>query len=485
METINVKFDELTNMASECNNSGFGLNCSNFQDSSEELNKPPSKEDLDKLFGPLYEDYYVTRNLEVSDNFAANSLDNEDTHFSSSIIIEYHEAPQIVSSSEEPITQELTTLVFDNHSDEQIQKDSDGFVDPYFPNHVYRLKKALYGLKQAPRACFFMAQQQIIPTDQLVTTKYQSIGRCTNYAVLQNISCPKECKILGQLLVNHALIYALTKIADVLVLPVEPTTLKFIQSFLKIVGYQGNVDKVNAYYTKNLAQPWQMMFKVFNHCLTLRTSGHDQTKINILQIFHVVINRVQTTRNVTVRGMLILDEFLTYNTHATLEYKEYEKVFVGLDVPKIKPQLVESTQGTNRTPSAHRTPTRTAIISDQIKSSTTPIPPLSDDREMDEIVLSLTMHKTALVAEAQENVAKVQDKLLEEDIEKIVECEDEEYFASAFANSIFLNEEEDTGTRSEPWSHKENPKTVNDDAVENKDDKKDDDYHTDHTLVKE
>ncbi|GJT13588.1 retrovirus-related pol polyprotein from transposon TNT 1-94 [Tanacetum coccineum] len=29
----------------------------------------------------------------------------------------------------------------------------DGFVDPDFPNHNYRLKKALYGLKQAPRAC--------------------------------------------------------------------------------------------------------------------------------------------------------------------------------------------------------------------------------------------------------------------------------------------------------------------------------------------
>nr|GEY25142.1 hypothetical protein [Tanacetum cinerariifolium] len=28
-----------------------------------------------------------------------------------------------------------------------------GFVDPYHPNKVYRLKKALYGLKQAPRAC--------------------------------------------------------------------------------------------------------------------------------------------------------------------------------------------------------------------------------------------------------------------------------------------------------------------------------------------
>ncbi|GJX57648.1 retrovirus-related pol polyprotein from transposon TNT 1-94 [Tanacetum coccineum] len=30
----------------------------------------------------------------------------------------------------------------------------DGFVDPYNPNHVYRLKKALYGLKQAPRAWY-------------------------------------------------------------------------------------------------------------------------------------------------------------------------------------------------------------------------------------------------------------------------------------------------------------------------------------------
>nr|GFA23878.1 copia protein [Tanacetum cinerariifolium] len=30
---------------------------------------------------------------------------------------------------------------------------SDGFVDPDNPNHVYKHKKALYGLKQAPRAC--------------------------------------------------------------------------------------------------------------------------------------------------------------------------------------------------------------------------------------------------------------------------------------------------------------------------------------------
>ncbi|GKD83028.1 retrovirus-related pol polyprotein from transposon TNT 1-94, partial [Tanacetum coccineum] len=33
-------------------------------------------------------------------------------------------------------------------------RQSDGFMDPNNPNHVYRLKKALYGLKQAPRAWY-------------------------------------------------------------------------------------------------------------------------------------------------------------------------------------------------------------------------------------------------------------------------------------------------------------------------------------------
>nr|GFA34658.1 hypothetical protein [Tanacetum cinerariifolium] len=53
--------------------------------------------DLDKLFGPLYEEYYATSTPEVSDNFTANTLDNEDTPSSSLIVVEEDEAPQIVS----------------------------------------------------------------------------------------------------------------------------------------------------------------------------------------------------------------------------------------------------------------------------------------------------------------------------------------------------------------------------------------------------
>ncbi|GJR05647.1 retrovirus-related pol polyprotein from transposon TNT 1-94 [Tanacetum coccineum] len=101
METIHVKFDELTAMASECDNLEPGMNCTNFQDSSKDSQSISSKSDLDNLFGPLYEEYYATSSQEVSDNSAANTLDNEHTSSSSSIVVEEDEAPQIVSSSAE------------------------------------------------------------------------------------------------------------------------------------------------------------------------------------------------------------------------------------------------------------------------------------------------------------------------------------------------------------------------------------------------
>ncbi|GJV67185.1 retrovirus-related pol polyprotein from transposon TNT 1-94 [Tanacetum coccineum] len=108
------------------------------EQSSEELNEIPSKEDLHNLFGPLYKEYYTTSTSEVLDNLATNTLDNEDTSSCSSIIIEGHDAPQIVSLSKKPIANEPSTLVFHNHFDEQVQEDIaplDGntFINPFAP----------------------------------------------------------------------------------------------------------------------------------------------------------------------------------------------------------------------------------------------------------------------------------------------------------------------------------------------------------------
>ncbi|GKD46518.1 hypothetical protein Tco_1271163 [Tanacetum coccineum] len=66
--------------------------------------------------------------------------------------------------------------------------------------------------------------------------------------------------------------------------------------------------------------------------------------------------------------------------------------------------------------------------------------------------------------EAQENIAKVQEKLDEKEIEKIVEGDKvEESYASKFADSMINNDVDDSDTKIKPGSHKEYPKIVNDD----------------------
>nr|GEU70275.1 retrovirus-related Pol polyprotein from transposon TNT 1-94 [Tanacetum cinerariifolium] len=58
-----------------------------------------------------------------------------------------------------------TVFLNGNPREEVYVSQPDGFVDPYNPNHVYKLKKALYGLKQAPRAWYDMLSSFLISKD--------------------------------------------------------------------------------------------------------------------------------------------------------------------------------------------------------------------------------------------------------------------------------------------------------------------------------
>ncbi|GJR59205.1 retrovirus-related pol polyprotein from transposon TNT 1-94 [Tanacetum coccineum] len=224
-----------------------------------------------RICGSELKEYFATSSPEVSNNSAANTLDNEHTSSSSSIVIEADEAPQIVSSSAEQVAIEPNSPVLNEHADESVQEDIEefdgnmfynppptpiwknktdakntvirnksclvakgyghkegidfkesfalvarleavrifvayaahknfpiyqmdvkteilndplkeevfirqpnGFVDPDFPNHVYRLKKALYGLKQALRACEMKFFLGLLGT-QVDLTKYHSM----------------------------------------------------------------------------------------------------------------------------------------------------------------------------------------------------------------------------------------------------------------------------------------------------------------------
>nr|GFA69228.1 hypothetical protein [Tanacetum cinerariifolium] len=76
--------------------------------------------DLDNLFGPLYEEYYATSSPEVSDNSVADTLDNENTYSSLSIVVEEDEAPQIVSSSADEVVTEPNSLVLNENANELV-----------------------------------------------------------------------------------------------------------------------------------------------------------------------------------------------------------------------------------------------------------------------------------------------------------------------------------------------------------------------------
>ncbi|GJX48454.1 retrovirus-related pol polyprotein from transposon TNT 1-94 [Tanacetum coccineum] len=102
METIHVKFDELTAIASEHDCLEPELQRFNNQNSSDDLMNTPSKEDLDNLFGLMFKDYFEQKSSDTTINSAAQPThDQEDSPSTSSIIVDTHEAPPVVTTSDE------------------------------------------------------------------------------------------------------------------------------------------------------------------------------------------------------------------------------------------------------------------------------------------------------------------------------------------------------------------------------------------------
>ncbi|GKG30933.1 hypothetical protein Tco_0423421 [Tanacetum coccineum] len=100
METIHVKFDKLTAVASEHDCLEPVLQRFNNNNSSAKTMNTPSKEDLDNLFGLMFEEYFKKRSSDTTINFAAQlNQVHEESSSTSSIFVDTHEAPPVVTTS--------------------------------------------------------------------------------------------------------------------------------------------------------------------------------------------------------------------------------------------------------------------------------------------------------------------------------------------------------------------------------------------------
>ncbi|GJY49824.1 retrovirus-related pol polyprotein from transposon TNT 1-94, partial [Tanacetum coccineum] len=177
-----IGFDELKDMASEHDSLEPVFQRFNNNTSSAETMNTPSKEDLDNLFGPMFEEYFEKTFSDTPINSAAQPTQiHEDSPSTSSIIVDEHEAPPIVTISDEQISPiSLTEADEFNQEDSAHSDDSENKCDA--ENIVVRNKTRLVakGYKQEEGIDF---EESFAPVARL-----EAVRMFVAYAAHKNIT---------------------------------------------------------------------------------------------------------------------------------------------------------------------------------------------------------------------------------------------------------------------------------------------------------
>ncbi|GJX60618.1 retrovirus-related pol polyprotein from transposon TNT 1-94 [Tanacetum coccineum] len=176
METIHVKFDELTAMASEHDCLEPELQRFNNHNSSAEQMNTPSKEDLDNLSGAMFEEYSEQKSSDTPIYFAAQPNQvHEDSPSTSSIIVDTHEAPPVVTTSDEQTSP--ISLTEADEFDQEDTADFDGnaqFV-PYNPPSHEEIESSTTALEPSNVQNF----HQVQPSTHIWTKDHPLDRYCT------------------------------------------------------------------------------------------------------------------------------------------------------------------------------------------------------------------------------------------------------------------------------------------------------------------
>nr|GEX36640.1 retrovirus-related Pol polyprotein from transposon TNT 1-94 [Tanacetum cinerariifolium] len=381
-----------------------------------------------------------------------------------------------------------------------------GFIDPDFPNHVYRWKKALYSLKKAPRAwydklssfliehgftkdadhvgckddckstsgglqflggklmswsskkqdCIVMSTAEaeyvslsafdVHPDELCPPNKRYDLMDANKKIDLEHVKCPLKSKILTNIIKKHPLRFSIVAFSSVAWIYMPQTIFHLPQAT------DNNDDRF-------VPSPsfYDMIPFYKNHLgftMELKTPLSFKTTELLWEGIHYSLLHSTSSIPYPRFTKIIIGHYMT-------NFPEISRQVFGIDVPLIQSLPIESTQGTHRTPSAPRlptpkvdvaessVPTRSTVIFLRLpkwKSTllTPPAPVLMVDKS-DELILQDTLQHLAY-----------------EEIEKMVEGQEHVVDDSLISRN---DEHNIPDTRLEPKSDKESPKVEFTDVV--------------------
>ncbi|GJW51450.1 hypothetical protein Tco_0092801 [Tanacetum coccineum] len=218
---------------------------------------------------------------------------------------------------------------------------------------------------------------------------------------------------------------------------VAPSLNQMLLLFLDDLGFSLPMRLPSHFVSNGLPQPWQTLVKIF--------AEDFMSTITELRMMKLLSQSSTLGRTRKEGRMLIPEWMLTKEMKLTAHYRMYAAIF-RVDDPTTQSQLIESTQGTHRTPSSHKTPNpdttqgelsapcKPTVIRFRVRSQPDPEKPIPTSAEID---------------------IDIQEHLVDEEIEQLLEG-NENVDTDEFMDEI-LNSQEDPDTRIEPRSDKESP----------------------------
>ncbi|GKA09049.1 hypothetical protein Tco_0688380 [Tanacetum coccineum] len=247
------------------------------------------------------------------------------------------------------------------------------------------------------------------------TNKQYDVAKVNKKITLINPSCPTSSRILRDILREHPLLFSLMASALVLWIYIQQVwhTLKLDDSkdkfkfFIDTKEFTFLVDDFKRVFqlpqatdnNHDLPQPWHTLEKIFARCLTTRVTGVDQPSFQIMQMLYCFINSVHVDYTAIIREGL---HYSYLHPKTVIPYPRFTKIIVdqimtkNRDIPKWLHEHYHKAEN-----------------NDVVKSIFN-----SEKNNLDEATqLSITTARSIEELEAHQAIRKVQEYLVDEEIE--------------------------------------------------------------------